>query len=524
MSGSVSDLSSISRRGLPRSVAQRKFPGEADIFRVIYPGGLIPVERLDSISEMRSHINALLALASGQARPRGSIGAEEDEALNEKIADLRETPKKDGTTRSWSEIVRTLNAGLARETCRRRYKEWKQEQLRRQMDHAALRSAAEQEDTTASEAVAPLAILEHSSEKAQQEFEQVSRPATALQEMAEPDENQAIMESNNTEESKEVPASKWDPGNGRGPLPESTKEEILKRYDNHLGAKEISSSMGLDGRRVQGIISGSRLSKRKGKGAETAPDETLRNVSAAPGKVQQKPETASCQQELLDAKPEQSHDAQGLGPKAPQDSKKAVLPAAVRAPKIPHSEDEFILKERASGKKFREIHEALQARGIKCELDDVIWRHNSLLKNVQDGIEAESKAPELQQSQAEPAPASAPVQPTASRVSPSPEDLKWILDLAEIGWSAEEISQELMQSGVSLNPGQVAEILAGKKKIEKKPEPKHFRKGELDAVIWKMHTKEKLSPEEISARLQEDGYSYEAGTIRTRLRAQGAKL
>jgi len=523
MSGSVSDMNSSSGRSVSKGAAQ-KFPGEADIFRVIYPGGLIPVERMDSIPAMRSHINALLALASGQARPRGSTGAKEDQALDEKIAYLKETPKEDGTTRSWPEIARTLNAGLSRESCRRRYKEWKRQQHLKPTDRAALRSAAGAENEGPSNAAAGVNVHERSPEQVQPEIEQVARPAADLQEGPEFDENQAIPENNETEESKEVPANKWDPGNGRGPLPESTKEEILKRYDNHWDAEEISSSMGLDGRRVQGVITGSRLSKRKGKGANPAPDETLRNVPAASGEVQQKPEPDPCRQELQEAKPAQSHDAQDRGPKAPQNSKQVPSDAAARAPKIPHSEDEFILKERASGKKFREIHEALQARGIECKLDDVIWRHNSLLKNVQDGIEAESKAPELQQSQAESAPASASIQPTASKVSPSPEDLKWILDLAEIGWSAEEIFQELVQSGVSLSPEQVAEILAGKKKIEKKPEPKHFRKGELDAVIWKMHTKEKLSAEEISARLQEDGYSYEAGTIRTRLRAQGAKL
>ena len=120
-----------------------------------------------------------------------------------------------------------------------------------------------------------------------------------------------------------------------------------------------------------------------------------------------------------------------------------------------------------------------------------------------------------------PAPASEPTTPAPPGTSP--EDLKWILDLAEIGWSAGEIAQELTQGGVSLSPEKVAEILAGRK-IEKKPEPKHFRKGELDAVIWKMHAKEHLSPEEISARLKKDGYSYEAGTIQTRLKAQGARL
>ena len=56
------------------------------------------------------------------------------------------------------------------------------------------------------------------------------------------------------------------------------------------------------------------------------------------------------------------------------------------------------------------IHEALEARGIKCKLDDVITRHYSLLKKAQDGPRAESKTPELQQSQAEPAPTSEPIQ------------------------------------------------------------------------------------------------------------------
>jgi hypothetical protein len=220
-----------------------------------------------------------------------------------------------------------------------------------------------------------------------------------------------------------------------------------------------------------------------------------------------------------EAQSEKPHVAE---PKAPQNSKQvSSTAAAVRAPKIPHSEDEFIFNERAGGKKFREIHEALQARGIECKLDDVISRHYNLLKKPREKPVAESKAPQVQQLQDEPTPSTPPIQPPGPKISP--EDLKQTLDLAEMGWSAEEISQELSQSSVSVTPEQVKEILAGRKK-EKKPEPKHFRRGELDTVIWKMHTKEHLSPEEISARLQEDGYSYEAGTIRTRLRAQGAKL
>ena len=219
----------------------------------------------------------------------------------------------------------------------------------------------------------------------------------------------------------------------------------------------------------------------------------------------------------------QSHEAQDMETLAPKNPEQVSSTAAARSPKIPHSEDDFILKERAGGKKFREIHEALEARDIKCKLVDVITRHYSLLKKVQAGIEAESKAPELQQFQAEPAPVSEPIQQAPPGISP--EDLKWILDLAEMDWSVDEISQELSQSGVSVSAEQVAEILAGRKKEKvKKPEPKRFRKGELDAMIWKLHTKEQLSPEEISTRLQEDGYSYEVGTIRARLKAQGARI
>jgi hypothetical protein len=361
---------------------------------------------------------------------------------------------------------------------------------------AALRSAAGTGEAATSDATASVNLHERSPERVQPEMGQVARPAAALQERPELDENQAIPEGNIAKGSEEVAITKQDPGNGEGPLP--------------------------DGRRVQGIITGSRLSKRKGKDPKLGSDEALRSVTAGSSEVQQKPETAPCQQELQGAKPAQSHEAQDLGTLAPKNSKQISSTAAARAPKIPHSEDEFILKERASGRKFREIHEALEARGIKCKLDDVISRHYSLLKKDLDSPKVEGKASERQQSQTEPTPASEPIQPTPRGISP--EDLKWISDLVEMDWSAEEISRELSQSGVSLSLEQVAGILAGNKKEEKKPEPKRFRKGELDAMIWRLHTKEKLSPEEISARLQEDGYSYEVGTIRARLKAQGAGI
>ncbi len=501
MSGSLSDLN-LSARSSQGGAAQGecKLPSEAEIFRLFYPDGHIPVEHLGNLSEMRSHVSALLSLASGKPGPkiqRKILSREGSQAINQQIAHLKDTPKEDGRMRTWSEIALMVGWGISENACHKRYRAWKQELKRQQQaDRAALRSAAGTEEAAIPEASKPLAVQEHSLDQAQQEFEQVVWPAAALQERPELDENRAIPEGNIATGSEEVATTKRDPGNREGPLP--------------------------DGRRVQGVITGSRLSKRKGKGAEAAPDETLRNVPAASSEVQQKPETAPCRQKLQEAKPVQSHEAQDMETLAPKNSKQVSSASTVRVPKIPHSEDDFILKERAGGKKFREIHEALEAKGIKCKLDDVITRHYGLLKKGLDSPKAESKAPELQQSQNMPAPASEQIQPAPPGVSP--EELKWILDLAEKDWSAEEISQELSQSGVSLSPEQVAEILAGSKKEEKKPEPKRFRKGELDATIWKLHTKEKLSPEEISARLQEDGYSYEVGTIRARLKAQGAKI
>jgi hypothetical protein len=506
MSGSLSDLNlstcRSSQGGAAQGEGECKLPSEAEIFRLFYPDGHIPVEHLGNLSEMRSHVSALLSLASGKPGPkiqRKILSREGSQAINQQIAHLKDTPKEDGKMRTWSEIALMVGWGISENACHKRYRAWKQQLKRQQQaDRAALRSAAGTGEAAIPEATNTLAVQEHSLDQAQQEFEQVARPAAALHERPEPDENQAIPENNIAKKSEDVAKTKWDPGNEEGPFP--------------------------DGRRVQGIITGSRLNKRKGKDPKLATDETLRNVPAASSEVQQKPETAPCRQELQETKPVQSHEAQGLEPKAPQNSKQVSSAATVRVPKIPHSEDNFILKEHAGGKKFREIHEALQARGIKCKLVDVITRHYSLLKKVQAGIEAESKAPELQQSQTMPAPVSEPIKEVPPGISP--EDLKWILDLVEMGWSAEEISQELSQNGVSVSAEQIAGILAGSKKEEKvkKPEPKRFRKGELDATIWKLHTKEQLSPEEISARLQEDGYSYEVGTIRARLKAQGARI
>jgi len=550
MSGTASDLNSSA--GIQTLPKQRSAaPGEADIFLLLYPDGHIPVEHLGRVSEMRSHILALLALASGQPQSivlRKSLGLKESQAVNQQIASLRDTPKDDGTTRTWDEIALIVGWGITENACRKRYRTWKH--LQRQENLAGQPSASNEASSSSAETLRnvadhePAEVRASPSEQVQQPAEQAEQPNRIVQQKIAAVSCQADLQEARPEPS-EKPLELEDKKHQKSEKVQHKKKHhssIQKGHAKGVSILEVQAAAGIEnGRKTQGAkpAHGAKATKMQaapqiadppgapagGDGPSSsgcAPQDgkpaALRSAAEAEAhpKIEPVPAPTPSTREP-EAQSEKLHVAE---PKAHQNSKQiSSTAAAVRAPKIPHSEDEFIFNERAGGKKFREIHEALQARGIECKLDDVISRHYNLLKKPPEKPVAESKAPGLQQ--AEPTPSTPPIQPPGPKISP--EDLKRVLDLAEMGWSAEEISQELSQSSVSVTPEQVAEILAGRKK-EKKPEPKHFRRGELDTVIWKMHTKEHLSPEEISARLQEDGCSYEAGTIRTRLRAQGAKL
>ena len=113
MSSTASALnSSAGRQMLPKQ--RSAAPGEADIFHILYPDGNIPVEHLGRVSEMRSHILALLALASGQPQSivlRKSLGLKESQVVNQQIACLRDTPKDDGSIRTWDEIALIVGWG-----------------------------------------------------------------------------------------------------------------------------------------------------------------------------------------------------------------------------------------------------------------------------------------------------------------------------------------------------------------------------------------------------------------------------
>jgi hypothetical protein len=46
----------------------------------------------------------------------------------------------------------------------------------------------------------------------------------------------------------------------------------------------------------------------------------------------------------------------------------------------------------------------------------------------------------------------------------------------------------------------------------------------LDIKIWDLYTKERKMPDEISEILCSEGYYYGEGSVRTRLRSQGADI
>ena len=162
MSGSLSDLNLSARSsqgGAAQGEGECKLPSEAEIFRMLYPDGHIPVEHLANLSEMRSHVSALLALASGRPGPkiqRKILSREGSQAINQQIAHLKDTPKEDGRMRTWSEIAQMVGWGISENACHKRYRAWKKLQKRQQQtDRAALRSAAGTEEAAVPEASKP---------------------------------------------------------------------------------------------------------------------------------------------------------------------------------------------------------------------------------------------------------------------------------------------------------------------------------------------------------------------------------
>jgi hypothetical protein len=112
---------------------------------------------------------------------------------------------------------------------------------------------------------------------------------------------------------------------------------------------------------------------------------------------------------------EKVEEAQPAGPKL------SISIPTGKTPKIPHSEDEFILAERDSGKTFREVHEALQAKRISCHLDDVTARyHNAKKKHGEKTARPEKLTQNVVERPKAPK-NKAPVQPEPAKLGPAPK-------------------------------------------------------------------------------------------------------
>ena len=186
-------------------------------------------------------------------------------------------------------------------------------------------------------------------------------------------------------------------------------------------------------------------------------------------------------------------DKKVILPKA--ESKRQLTPSQrghLVGPKIPHSEDPFIFNEKESGKTFGEIHKALIQKGHDCTVTDVAQRYYTDLKKRMAAtakVEGSKTAENV-----------APVHPDVP-ASQSPPGV--------------EGAQELAREAIGPTRGTPE---------EKPPTPKSISRAELDAKIWEMYTKEKLTEEEISDRLYAEGLFYSEKSVHIRLISQGAAI
>lgn len=161
----------------------------------------------------------------------------------------------------------------------------------------------------------------------------------------------------------------------------------------------------------------------------TSPDATLRNVAdhfrdgtemvgdADPVGAQPEIEQVSGPAAALQEEPKPAENPTLRESRIVEESK--TVQAAKKLPKIPHGEDDFILSERAVGKKFREIHDSLAAKGITCTLDDVIARFHQV--NGCRKQEEKKKQEEL--------PIPKPEQPKAAKPTTEDERYQTLLDM-----------------------------------------------------------------------------------------------
>jgi len=363
---------------------------EAEIFRILFPPvGAIPVERLETIRPIRSHISKAIALSNGI---KTTISPEEHRAITMRVVALRESISSDSRPLTWREIAAQVG-NLTPNAAKKRYTEFC-----RKREIERLRQEAHRAQSI---------LAEHASE-AQHKTEGVP-----LQEAA-PEQSGSSQEDG------------------------LKTEQVLDREEPRLLAEPNP-----------GPLEESRAIEEKA---------------------------------------------------APVVTSKEAVPRI--GPKIPHSEDEFIVARRSQGARFSTILAELQQKGIECNIDDVTARYyTAASKQAQ---EAKGKKPHNA--------------PTRSEASAQKKDNQAQEDSVHSpATEAHEIAQEAPAVAHQEAP------TASEGSETKQPEPKYISRADLDAKIWALH-KEGKTPAEISDLLYAEGYYYGEQRVHRMLLQQGADL
>ena len=288
---------------------------EVAIFKLLFPpNGSIPVERIDRIQDMRSHIATLLALAAGQHMPaKASLKRlsqpDVSQAATLRIVHLWKTPDEQGRRRTWAEVAAQVDMGISGNAARHRYDTYKSQQegydaiscatytappeVQQKIEAVAAGTTPATEQPPASE------IAATTEDGKSKEIEQV---VSATAPPALPDglplgcERATIRESQIVEKVEEVKQPEPDRnkyGRYEAPVEPATDAEISHLDAEGKSCMEISAELAKKGiyltwQRVRGRIAymaRARTTKHKATGPKISPSPSLPGVEGAPEEV-----------------------------------------------------------------------------------------------------------------------------------------------------------------------------------------------------------------------------------------------
>jgi hypothetical protein len=115
---------------------------EDQILKILFPNEAVPVDRIDVLPAIRSHIAAIIDLATSKpiAPPPESsekriAPPEFSQAAILRIVELREQPNQQGRRRTWAEVATELGMGLSPGAVRHRYDKWKAREKQKALSH-----------------------------------------------------------------------------------------------------------------------------------------------------------------------------------------------------------------------------------------------------------------------------------------------------------------------------------------------------------------------------------------------------